>query len=181
MADKGAYYFAYGSNLLFARLHARTPSITNVGLAVLQEHRLSFNKPGGDGSGKCGIEQLTGEHVLGVVYHMHRSEKPVLDEIEGVGHGYAVYDVEVEIEGAILPVFTYRPTRLDQALQPFDWYKGFVLAGALQNRFPEPYRREIESVRSVRDPDNARRSMNLEIIGDMTPHIAHHLEPENPD
>ena len=134
MAGSGLHYFAYGSNLLFARLHARTPSIRNRGVAVLGDHRLHFNKPGGDGSGKCGIEAgRLGEQVLGVVYSIDAAEKPLLDEIEGVGHGYSEQWIEVDMGGEFLDVFTYYPTRHDCALPPFDWYKNFVLQGALEN------------------------------------------------
>ena len=157
-------YFAYGSNLLFARLHARTPSIRNLGVASLDDHRLHFNKPGGDGSGKCGIEESApGQQVLGVTYAIHQSEKPLLDEIEGVGHGYTERWVEVRQGGETISAFTYYPTRHDHALLPFDWYKNFVLQGALENDFPMEYIARIESVEVVVDPDEKRRSHNFSI------------------
>ena len=164
MAGSGLHYFAYGSNLLFARLHARTPSIRNRGVAVLGDHRLHFNKPGGDGSGKCGIEAgRQGEQVLGVVYSIDAAEKPLLDEIEGVGHGYSEQWIEVDMGGEFLDVFTYYPTRHDCALPPFDWYKNFVLQGALENAFPARYVARIRAVEEVVDPDGKRRSQNFEI------------------
>ena len=157
-------YFAYGSNLLFARLHARTPSIRNLGVARLDDHRLHFNKPGGDGSGKCGIEgAIPGEHVLGVAYAIHRSEKPLLDEIEGVGHGYAERWVDVCQGSEIISAFTYYPTRHDHALLPFDWYRNFVLQGARENNFPVDYIARIASVEVVVDPDEKRRNHNYGI------------------
>ena len=155
-------YFAYGSNLLFARLHARTPSIQNLGIGKLHNHRLSFTKPGGDGSGKCGIERVDeGHHVLGVLYQMHVEEKPILDEIEGVGHGYHDHPVEVHTESGALNAFTYYPTRLDGDYLPFDWYKRFVLTGAIENDFPPEYTAMIEAVEAIIDPDCERRMMNL--------------------
>ena len=164
MAASGLHYFAYGSNLLFARLYARTPSICNRGVAVLRDHRLHFNKPGGDGSGKCGIEAgRNGEQVLGVVYEIAADEKPLLDEIEGVGHGYSECWLEVEIGDMSLDVFTYYPTRHDCALPPFDWYKNFVLQGALENAFPAQYIARIRAVAEVVDPDGKRRSQNFRI------------------
>lgn len=158
------FYFAYGSNLLFARLYARTPSIRNLGIAKLSNHRLSFNKPGGDGSGKCGIERVEGsEFVLGVLYEMDLHEKPILDEIEGVGHGYLDHPVTVWLESGSRDAFTYYPTRLDCESKPYDWYKRFVLEGAIQNQFPADYIASIKAVESVVDADCARREMNLNI------------------
>ena len=158
-------YFAYGSNLHFARLHARCPSIENIGVARLEGHRLHFNKPGRDHSGKCGIEIVDGEHhVLGVLYRMHRDEKPVLDEIEGVGYGYV--DQEVLVHGDQGPVecFTYYPTLHVRDLRPWDWYKAFVLEGARENRFPDHYIEMIEAVIHQKDPDHRRRTQNLSIL-----------------
>ncbi len=157
-------YFAYGSNLLYARLHARTPSINNLGMGRLHSHRLSFNKPGGDGSGKCGIERIdSDDFVLGVLYEMDEREKPVLDRIEGVGHGYINKPVEVNLEGSFVHAFTYYPSRLDCAVLPFDWYKAFVLLGAQENDFPINYITLIESVDCQIDLDVNRRNANLEI------------------
>lgn len=163
-------YFAYGSNLLFARLHARCPSIVSAGVARLDGHRLHFDKPGGDASGKCGIEATGGDsHVLGVLYRMRRGEKPVLDRIEGVGHGYDDRPVVVQADGGPVECFTYYPTRHESGRPPWDWYKAFVLEGARENRFPESYVAMIEAVESRVDPDHRRRVENLAILSRGTP------------
>lgn len=159
------YYFAYGSNLLFARLHARTPSIMNMGIGYLPSHRLSFDKPGRDGSGKCGIEAVEGaEFIFGVLYEMDRAEKPLLDEIEGSGHDYVDKPVVVNSGDGPVNAFTYYPTRLDQSLKPYDWYKAFVLEGAIENGFPEHYIEYIRSVECMVDPDESRRKENFAIL-----------------
>ncbi len=160
-------YFAYGSNLLHARLHARTPSIRNLGIARLPNHRFSFDKIGGDGSGKCGIEQTHRSHeVIGVLYQMAKLEKPVLDKIEGVGHGYVDRQVSVITHRGEIPAFTYYPTLLEEARKPYDWYKALVVAGAKENGFPQHYLAMIESITSVIDPDKNRTTKNFKLIGD---------------
>jgi hypothetical protein len=134
-------------------------------MAKLSRHRLSFNKPGGDGSGKCGIERVDSEqYVLGVLYEMDQAEKSALDHIEGVGHGYVDQTVRVNMENSTVSAFTYYPSRLDCAVLPFDWYKAFVLHGARQNNFPDEYISLIESVECQVDQDIDRRNGNLEIV-----------------
>ena len=163
-------YFAYGSNLLFARLHARCSSIVHVGVARLEQHRLHFNKPGSDDSGKCGIESVDSEeYVLGVMYQMAKNEKPVLDRIEGNGYGYTDRQIEVHTEQGLVECFTYYPTVLDTETIPYDWYKAFVLEGAIENRFPAHYVEMIASTESRVDPHQQRRRSNFEIIGGRTP------------
>jgi hypothetical protein len=158
-------YFAYGSNLLFARLYARTPSIRSLGTARLPNHRFSFDKIGGDGSGKCGIEQTsTNLEVIGVLYQMDKLEKPILDKIEGVGHGYVDRQISVVTNLGKIPAFTYYPTLLEKSRQPYDWYKALVLEGARENRFPQHYLVMIESMECVVDSDNTRRTINFEIV-----------------
>ena len=160
------YYFGYGSNLLFARLHARTPSIKRMGVGYLTGHRLSFDKPGRDGSGKCGIETVdSDEFVFGVLYEMDHEEKRILDDIEGAGHDYVDRPVVINSGDGPINAFTYYPTRLDESLKPYDWYKAFVVAGAIENRFPEHYIDFLKSVECVEDPDAERRAANFAIIG----------------
>ena len=158
-------YFAYGSNLLFARLHARTPSIKNIGIGYLGGHRLSFDKPGRDGSGKCGIEIVNSdEFVFGVLYEMDRDEKPILDEIEGSGHDYIDKPVVVHNGEGAINAFTYYPTKMNQSLKPYDWYQAFVVAGAVENGFPDHYVEYLRSVESMVDPDAERSQKNFAIL-----------------
>ena len=158
-------YFAYGSNLLFARLYARTPSIVNLGVVALNGYRLTFDKPGSDGSGKCGIEKVSdNDQVLGVLYQMAVSEKPILDQIEGEGFGYLAKDVQVTSGDDVISAFTYFPTQLGYRQPPYDWYKAFVLEGARENHFPEDYIAMIENVECIVDQDEERRSKNQQIL-----------------
>ena len=48
-------YFAYGSNLVMARLRARVPVFGLIGPARLPAMRLTFDKRGSDGSGKANL------------------------------------------------------------------------------------------------------------------------------
>lgn len=164
-------YFAYGSNLLFVRLQARCPSIHSLGIARLGGHALSFTKPGGDQSGKCGIAAAGPEdYVLGVLYAMSSDDRLVLDHVEGVGHGYESREIVVSAghdhaqNASPIPCFTYYPTLTAFDLSPFDWYKEFVVRGARENGFPEDYVQRLLAVTERQDPDAARRALNFALL-----------------
>ena len=107
--DSGARYFAYGSNMLAARLLERIPTARRIGVAQLRGHRLLFDKRGSkDGSGKCHVESSNSpaDQVWGVVYELHQQDRTVLDEIEGVGRGYEVAFKLVEFrDGSVIEAF----------------------------------------------------------------------------
>ena len=131
-------YFAYGSNLLSTRLTARCPSARVVGTAMTDHWTVSFTKPGGDGSGKAGLVRRDGTAHPGIVYELAADEMPVLDRIEGLGHGYTRDDefvVTIAGDGTRVSTATYVPQRHDPALLPFDWYLALCIAGAIENRF----------------------------------------------
>lgn len=162
-------YFAYGSNLLDARLVARTPSARFITTATLAEHRLAFHKAGSDDSAKCDAF-FTGNSddiTYGALYQLDPADKIVLDRIEGVGCGYELKDVTVLTDDGPLEAFTYvtqaeyrNPHQL-----PFDWYHRFVLLGAQQRGFPDEIVAAIKAVPSKPDPDRERAYANR-TIGD---------------
>ena len=155
-------YFAYGSNLLSTRLTARCSSARVVGVAMTDGWTVSFTKPGGDGSGKAGLVQRQGAAHPGVVNELAADEMPVLDRIEGLGHGYTRDDefaVTMLDDGSRVSTATYMPQRHDHALMPFDWYLALCIAGATENRFdPQvlaafqatPFKPDIEDHRPAR-------------------------------
>lgn len=160
-------YFAYGSNLLQARLIARTPSARFLTNAVLPQHRLVFHKAGSDDSAKCDA-CFTGDAVdetHGVVYELNAADKIVLDAVEGVGRGYEIKNVTVTTAQGPLAVFTYvaQAAYLDATQLPFDWYHRFVLLGAHQRGFPASVLAALEKVPTKSDPDAERARANAAI------------------
>jgi len=45
---------------------------------------------------------------------------------------------------------------IDDSLKPFSWYRDIVLMAASEYGFPEGYRRRIEQIEVVQDPDSNR-------------------------
>jgi len=163
-------YFAYGSNMLRERLQARTPSAVSLGPATLQGHALHWHKAGSDGSGKCDIvpdegQGSAGESVVhGVLYRLALAEKPLLDAAESLGVGYG--ERQLQVRGPDGPVLAYAYVALgsDPALQPYDWYKALVVAGARQHGLDGGYLRRLEATPARPDADLERTRRHLALI-----------------
>jgi hypothetical protein len=158
-------YFAYGSNMLLERLRNRVSSAIVLGIARLSGYTLVWNKKGKDGSGKCSI-RISESHnfIWGVLYEIDFGEKPNLDRIEGLGHGYDEIMVELEFNGESLKASTYIGTIFNQSLKPFHWYKDFVIQGAIQSRLPQNYISILQTAGSICDHDKKRQSENNNIL-----------------
>ncbi len=149
-------YFAFGSNMRHERLTQRVPSARAVGVAVLGNHALRFNKLSKkDGSGKANIEPSPDPRavVYGVLFHLDEAERPALDRAEG---GYRILRVMVRREGAGADeeAFTYiaKPEAIRDGLRPFRWYRDAAIAGARQHGLPESCIRRIEAVEVLDGP-----------------------------
>lgn len=153
-------YLAYGSNLFPPRLSARIGIRGVLGTIELPGYQLRFNKRGADGSGKCSLQPCHQERAYGVVYQICATDKPILDRIEGVGHGYRVELWPDKIYGEC---FLYRAEKsaLEDTLQPFDWYLAYVLAGAQHHGLPANYIAAIAAVPTRQDADPRRRAENF--------------------
>ena len=159
-----AIYFAYGSNLLSQRLLERTPDAKPIGAAKLAGYALRFHKIGDDGSGKCDAYFMgDGHELFGVMYEMSDFDLEKLDGIEG--EGYQRIRVTVLAEEPV-DVFTYvvKEEFIDPDIQPYAWYKNFVLAGAREHDLPDDYMSAILAAPFKIDPDEDRRLLNHGIL-----------------
>ena len=160
------HYFAYGSNMSSLRLLARVRSARFETTATLVEHDLRFHKSSIDGSAKCDAYKTEDKthFVMGIVYSLDGNEKPVLDEIEGVGVGYEQKTVRlITAANQIIEAFTYRATQIDAALKPYHWYKHHVLVGAREHGLPQAYTERILEIASIPDPDPIRHEDEMRI------------------
>ena len=157
MSDSPLTYFAYGSNMSVARLHARVPGARRLGLAALAGHVLRFHKCGADGSAKLDVVATgdAADRVLGVLFGLTAAEKAVLDAIEGPDYEGVTVAVG-NADGAVVEVFMYRALRVDAALRPFAWYVHHVLTGAREAGLPADYVARIATVETIDDPDGER-------------------------
>lgn len=156
-------YAAYGSNLHPIRLSSRVPSANLLGKGILEEKTLRFHKRSKDGSGKCNIIDSEKHKVYVAIYEIYESEKPLLDNAEGVGYGYRTEDIKIIGFGKC---FTYiaEDSYTDNSLKPYTWYKELVLAGCENLKLPTSYINYIRSVEADLDLDKQRNKKYLEMV-----------------
>ena len=159
-------YFAYGSNLLIERLRARAPSIKKVGTGFINCYDLQFYKRSIDDSGKCTIIPTLNDQdqVYGLLAIINETDKPKLDRSEGLDRGYSQHMVEVNTSHGVVSAFTYVAEHVDKTLRPYTWYRDLVVAGAVQNNFPDEYVAWLKCIKVDVDPDQERELKNRKVL-----------------
>ena len=147
-------YFAYGSNMLTARIEGRLGPCERFGAACLAGHVLRFHKLGGlDGTGKCDAfpSDDPNDRVWGALLRLTEAQLAELDAIEGPG--YRRVPVRVACDEQLMEATMYlaKQEARDSALRPFNSYKKMVLAGARELDLPTDYIAAIEAVPSIPD------------------------------
>ncbi|HVR28213.1 MAG TPA: gamma-glutamylcyclotransferase family protein [Thermoanaerobaculia bacterium] len=170
-------YFAYGSNLSSARmaLPGRAPLASPVGTAALAGYTLRWCKRGADGSGKCTLVKTgsPADGVWGVVWEVAAEDVARLDVVEGPG--YERLELQVTTANQRLDVFTYvaRSSHVDPSLEPAEWYRALVLAGAREHGLPAAWIAFLESAartaRSTASESNAPPPPRAPWYRDATP------------
>ncbi len=163
-------YFAYGSNLCSQRLQKRTPSARFLNRAQLIGYQLRFHKISrNDCSSKCNA-WYTGnptDIVWGAIFDIDSADVPALDKAEDEGVSYDKFQVEVRIPDSEttdkVVIYLARSNMIQEGVKPFEWYKRYVLIGAKQCKLPSEYIETIETVKSVEDPNDKRRSKHLTV------------------
>jgi len=161
-------YFAYGSNMLPARLLGRCPSAKVVRTGVARAWSLAFSKASKDGSGKATLITAPNSAVPGVIFEIDLAEREQLDRHEGVGSGYRRDDT-FAIEGSTVPASSYLGISLDHTLRPFDWYLATVIAGAEYHGLATAHVAALRGTRFVEDTELGRRT-RVEAIEAMREH-----------
>lgn len=161
--------FAYGSNMNLNRLAKRVPSAVKVTNAFLTDHKVVCNKISNDGSAKANIikTDVPDEIVWGVLFSIDNNEKALLDKAEGLGKGYTegTFTFFDETNNSYAAqIYFADSSSIDNTLLPYDWYKEFIVTGAIQNKLPAEYISQLQSITCIRDHDEERRTKNYSIL-----------------
>lgn len=171
------YYFAYGSNMLTARLRARCPSAMHVGSALATNFALEFSKPSIDLSGKATLTPSgkMNHHTAGILFKIRKSELTKLDKAEGAGNGYERNDeflVQRSRDGEMVQATTYLATLTHSHLKPYDWYLALVIAGAHLHGLGEAHTSRLRMIESDVDTKSHRKS-RLDALKALAEHEFH--------
>ena len=162
------YYLAYGSNLHPLRITERAASGKLLGVLQMPGYALAFHKRSTDKSGKCLFYQTKNleNEIHCALFSLSETDKDELDNLEGLGHGYFEQSVTVTVDGNTYrsSIYAAQPDFVDSSLQPYDWYKGLVLAGARYHRFPDAYVQKIDAIPSISDPDANRARKREDLL-----------------
>lgn len=162
--------FAYGSNMNLNRLTQRVPSAVKVCNVFLPGYKLVCNKVSkNDGSAKANIIKTDNlaELVCGVLFTIDKNEKRLLDIAEGLGKGYnedALTFFDETNNSYAAQVYIADSKSIDNNLMPYDWYKEFIVSGAIQNNLPAEHISKLQSITCVRDHNEERRTKNYAIL-----------------
>ncbi|XP_041454585.1 uncharacterized protein LOC121407523 [Lytechinus variegatus] len=154
-SDDTFLYFGYGSNMLKARIHVHNPTAQLVGPAKLEGYKLCFHAyPDWISYWKgapATIKKAPGDHLWGVVWRLHISDRDHLDSQES---GYSVLDVTVTTpEGGSHVCRTYQLDNDVEEMAPSPHYMKVLIEGAKQSRVPSSYIQRLEAIPHNGDKD----------------------------
>ena len=145
-------YFAYGSNMNWAQMRERCPSVRFVAVARLQGHRLAITRK--SRRRLCGTADVVSEagcQVWGIVYEIDDGELSVLDGLED-GYGREKMKVRPANDGARpLEAWVYIAEKEDSPPPRNALYKSLILEGARHWRLPEAYIAMLEMIEATEE------------------------------
>ncbi|MCB9337586.1 MAG: gamma-glutamylcyclotransferase [Lewinellaceae bacterium] len=160
--------FAYGSNMNLNRLKARVPSANKISNGYIEGYELRCIKRSTDGSGKATVLKTDNNEnkVWGVVFEINEKEKSRLDRAEGLGYGYNESIIQVRNGNEVWNAQIYIADKeaIDENLIAYNWYKAFIVNGALENKLPENYCDGLKKIGSMQDKNDERRIKNEKIL-----------------
>lgn len=123
----------------------------------LHGYELRWHKKGTDGSGKGSIVHVGGDAIVhGALFAIPRTELPALDDAEGPGYNSIPVLVEAAQGHVTAKTYVAHESAIDDARQPYSWYKALVISGAESQGLPLAYVDSLRQVNAVDDHDAER-------------------------
>ena len=106
------------------------------------------------------------DSVYGVLFRIETGEAHDLDEAEGLGSGYRKGEVRVVSPTGPQAAVAYIADSTNPLVLPYDWYKGFVVRGAIEHQLPATYVRRLQMTDSQPDSNAKRSARNQAVVSD---------------
>lgn len=158
MGSSTFLYFAYGSNMLTARIADRCPSAKPVTLARANGYDLVFTKRSVDKSGKATLVPSEGSKCPGVIFEIDAKQRAALEEFEGPGYVCNKAFSVVRSDGSACAVTTYLAQECVDGLKPYDWYLALIIAGCNEHALDADHVAKLREIAFVADPDSTRKT-----------------------
>lgn len=144
-----AVYFAYGSNMDFKRLEEREVSFEFIGLGILEDYSLKFNKIASKLSGVsyANIVKQKGSRVEGLLFSIANIEK--LDRFEGYPTHYKKEILKIQHLNSVVDATVYVAAAdwVSDGLKPERVYLNRLLAA--KDFLSEAYFDFLESTKTI--------------------------------
>ncbi len=145
-------YFSFGSNMSTPQMLERCPSAERVGIGVIRQYELVFNRKGSYRPG--GVASIVpsenpDQNVFGVIWKISSEDLEGLDDIEDPS-AYERVTIDVQLLGGqILPCQTYLAFPQAQHVTPDPHYLELLLDAAKAAALPPDYIDLISRFRSL--------------------------------
>jgi len=139
------YYFAYGANMLREVIENRLGSVNDLGICVLDQYRIEFNKIGTDGTGKGNIIKDRSLHVIGVAYELSQKQ---IEKLDGEERFYDRIKLNIMLNSNLMVAEAYiaQPHKVNDSLSPNETYLGKLINGSIEHNFPHTYIQKLQAV-----------------------------------
>jgi hypothetical protein len=135
--------------MLECRIGKRINGFRSVGIGYVRDKDIVCNKQSKDGSGKANLVESDGCVVWGVLFEIPADQIQALDDAEG-GYTRQPFTV-VSAEENELEAEAYVSDHLTPNPVPYDWYKDYIVKGAIEHGLPIEYVRKLEVLPSKPD------------------------------
>ncbi len=139
-------YFAYGSNMDSKQMKQRIASAAYVGIGVLDNHQLSFNRKGSYRPGGVASIEGSTEKVWGVVWRMPSSDLAKLTKIEDPIAYNREHKTIIMKNGEPLSCNVYVAKKQVDFIAPEKDYMNLIISGAKKFELPSTYIAFLEDI-----------------------------------
>ena len=142
------YYFSFASNMKSEQMKSRCPSANQVGIGVLKDHELVFNRKGSyRPGGVASVQQHGSKRVYGIIWKLNPAEFADLDQTEDLT-AYRRFEEEIQtLDGATYKCHIYKAIP-QGSFDPDPDYLELVIEAASEQQLPDDYIEYLESFKN---------------------------------
>jgi len=139
------YYFSFASNMDSTQMKGRCPSAKKIGIGVLKDHEIVFNRQGTYRAGGVGsVQQHPSQRVYGIIWKLNPSEFSELDKAEDLSAYRRCKEVIQTMDGEGFECHIYKAIP-QGTYEPDQEYLSLIIEAANNESLPKDYIAYLES------------------------------------